>query len=133
MSAQPADQHVDDTSLDAEITALIGDLLEEHEGFERAALRALARSYLFLLAERERLTFDADRSCSRGFLREASFRKARGRRTKRDGAAMPYSLTVPASRFRPVRGAGPSLAIQVVLVDSVDRILHVYPRREAEW
>ncbi|PTM40932.1 hypothetical protein [Bosea sp. 124] len=69
MSAQPADQRQDDTSFDAEITALIEDLLEEHEGFERAAFRALARSYLALLAESERLVADADRSCSRGFLR----------------------------------------------------------------
>lgn len=69
MSAQPADQHVDDASLDAEITALMEDLLEEHEGFERAAFRALARSYLALLSESERIAVDADRSCSRGFLR----------------------------------------------------------------
>ena len=69
MSAQPADQQVDDTSLDAEITALIEDLVDEHEGFERAALRALARSYLLLLTESDRLKVDADRSCSRGFLR----------------------------------------------------------------
>lgn len=69
MSAQPADQGQVDSSIDAEITALIQDLLEEHEGFERAALRALARSYLVLLSESQRLNFDADRSCSRGFLR----------------------------------------------------------------
>lgn len=69
MSALPADQGQDDSSLDAEISALIEDLLEEHEGFERAAFRALARSYLALLAESERLAADADRSCSRGFLR----------------------------------------------------------------
>lgn len=69
MSAKPADQHVADDSLDAEITALIADLLEEHESFERSALRALARSYLLLLAENDRLMADADRSCSRGYLR----------------------------------------------------------------
>lgn len=69
MSAQPADQRENDSSLDAEVTALIEDLLEEHEGFERAAFRALARGYLMLLSESERLTADADRSCSRGFLR----------------------------------------------------------------
>ncbi len=69
MSAEPADQHVEDDSLDAEITALVSDLLEEHEGFERAAFRALAGSYLSLLAESDRLIADADRSCSRGFLR----------------------------------------------------------------
>ena len=69
MSAQPADQQVEDASIDAEITSLIADLIEEHEGFERAAFRALARSYLVLLSESERLTLDADRSCSRGFLR----------------------------------------------------------------
>jgi len=69
MSAQPADQQVDDASIDAEITSLIADLIEEHEGFERAAFRALARSYLVLLAESDRLALDADRSCSRGFLR----------------------------------------------------------------
>ncbi len=69
MSAQPADQQVEDASIDAEITSLVSDLIEEHEGFERAAFRALARSYLLLLAESERLATDADRSCSRGFLR----------------------------------------------------------------
>lgn len=69
MSAQPADQQAEDTSVDAEITSLIEDLIEEHEGFERAAFRALARSYLVLLSESERLALDADRSCSRGFLR----------------------------------------------------------------
>lgn len=69
MSAQPADQQVEDTSVDAEITSLIADLIEEHEGFERAAFRALARSYLVLLAESDRMAVDADRSCSRGFLR----------------------------------------------------------------
>lgn len=69
MSAQPADQQVEDTSIDAEVTSLIADLIEEHEGFERAAFRALARSYLILLAESGRMAIDADRSCSRGFLR----------------------------------------------------------------
>lgn len=69
MSAQPPDQQVDDASIDAEITSLIADLIEEHEGFERAAFRSLARSYLVLLSESERLATDADRSCSRGFLR----------------------------------------------------------------
>lgn len=69
MAPQPADQGLADRSIDAEITALIQDLLEEHEGFERSALRALARSYLVLLAESDRLNEDADRSCSRGFLR----------------------------------------------------------------
>lgn len=69
MSAQPADQQVDDASIDAEITSLIADLIEEHEGFERAAFRALARSYLMLLAESDQMALDADRSCSRGFLR----------------------------------------------------------------
>ena len=69
MSAQPADQQVEDSSVDSEITSLIADLLEEHEGFERAAFRALARSYLILLSESQRLAADADRSCSRGFLR----------------------------------------------------------------
>lgn len=69
MSAQPAEQQVEDSTLDAEIGSLIADLLDEHEGFERAAFRALARSYLMLLSESERLAADADRSCSRGFLR----------------------------------------------------------------
>lgn len=69
MSAQPAEQQVEDLTLDAEISSLIEDLLDEHEGFERAAFRALAQSYLMLLAESERLASDADRSCSRGFLR----------------------------------------------------------------
>lgn len=61
MSAQPADQQVEDTSLDAEISAEIEALLEEH-GTETAALRALMHDFLVLLA-------DADRSCSRGYLR----------------------------------------------------------------
>ncbi|WP_377838670.1 hypothetical protein [Bosea sp. UC22_33] len=69
MSPQPAEQQAEDTSIDAEITSLIEDLLEEHEGFERSAFRALARSYLMLLSESERMASDADRSCSRGFLR----------------------------------------------------------------
>lgn len=69
MSASLADQQVEDDSLDAEITALVEDLIEEHEGFERAALRALARSYLMLLSESDRLRTEADRSTSRGFLR----------------------------------------------------------------
>lgn len=69
MSAQPAEQQVEDSTLDAEISSLIADLVDEHEGFERAAFRALARSYLMLLSESERLAADADRSCSRGFLR----------------------------------------------------------------
>jgi hypothetical protein len=69
MAPSPADQGQADTSIDAEVTALIQDLLEEHEGFERAAFRALAHSYLVLLAESDRLNEDADRSCSRGFLR----------------------------------------------------------------
>ena len=68
-SPAPADQGQDDSSLDAEISALIEDLLEEHEGFERSALRALARSYLLLLSESERLAAEADKACSRGFLR----------------------------------------------------------------
>ncbi|WID98155.1 hypothetical protein QO058_07905 [Bosea vestrisii] len=61
MSAQPADQRVEDASLDAEITGMIAELIEEH-GSEQAALRALAHDFLVLLA-------DADRSVSRGFLR----------------------------------------------------------------
>lgn len=61
MSAQPADQHVEDTSLDAEVAGLIADLNEEH-GTEGAALRALAHDFIVLMN-------DADRSVSRGFLR----------------------------------------------------------------
>ena len=61
MSAQPADQHIEDTTLDAEVTALVADIMEEH-GSEAAALRALAHDFIVLLA-------DADRSVSRGFLR----------------------------------------------------------------
>lgn len=61
MSAQPADQHVEDTTLDAEVAGLIGDLMEEH-GSEAAALHALAHDFIVLLA-------DADRSVSRGYLR----------------------------------------------------------------
>ena len=61
MSAQPADQHVEDSSLDAEVSGIVSDLLEEH-GTEGAALRALAHDFLVLMA-------DADRSVSRGYLR----------------------------------------------------------------
>lgn len=61
MSALPADQRVEDASLDAELTGMIAELLEEH-GSEAAALRALAHDFLVLLA-------DANRSTSRGFLR----------------------------------------------------------------
>lgn len=53
MSAQPADQHIEDTTLDAEISGIVSVLMEKH-GTEAAALRALA---------------DADRSVSRGYLR----------------------------------------------------------------
>lgn len=61
MSAQPADQHVEDTSLDAEISGIVSILMEEH-GTEAAALRALAHDFIVLLA-------DADCSVSRGYLR----------------------------------------------------------------
>ncbi len=61
MSAQPANQPVEDTSFDAEVTGIVTDLLEEH-GSETAALRALAHDFIILLA-------DADRSVSRGYLR----------------------------------------------------------------
>lgn len=61
MSAKPANQPAEDTTLDAEVTAIVTDLLEEH-GSERAALRALAHDFIVLLA-------DADRSVSRGYLR----------------------------------------------------------------
>lgn len=61
MSPQPADQHVEDTSLDAEISGIVSMLMEEH-GTEAAALRALAHDFIVLLA-------DADRSASRGYLR----------------------------------------------------------------
>lgn len=61
MSALPADQRVEDASLDAEITGIVTELVEEH-GSESAALRALAHDFLVLLA-------DAHRSTSRGFLR----------------------------------------------------------------
>lgn len=61
MAAQPADQDTQDTTLDAEITAVVTDLMEEH-GSESAALRALAHDFLVLMA-------DADRSVSRGYLR----------------------------------------------------------------
>lgn len=69
MSAQPADQLVDDASPDAEVTGLIADLLDEH-GTESAALRALAHDFIVLLA-------DANRSVSRGFLRGAFLQGAR--------------------------------------------------------
>lgn len=61
MSAQPANEPAEDTSIDAEVTGIVTDLLEEH-GSETAALRALAHDFIILLA-------DADRSVSRGYLR----------------------------------------------------------------
>lgn len=61
MSAQPANEPAEDTTLDAEVTGIVTDLLEEH-GSEAAALRALAHDFIILLA-------DADRSVSRGYLR----------------------------------------------------------------
>lgn len=61
MSVQPANQPAEDTTLDAEVTGIVTDLLEEH-GSESAALRALAHDFIVLLA-------DADRSVSRGYLR----------------------------------------------------------------
>ncbi len=61
MSAQPANEPREDTTLDAEVTGIVTDLLEEH-GTETAALRALAHDFVILLA-------DADRSVSRGYLR----------------------------------------------------------------
>jgi hypothetical protein len=61
MSAEPAEEPAVDTSLDAEVTGIVADLLEEH-GTELAALRALAHDFVVLMA-------DADRSVSRGFLR----------------------------------------------------------------
>ena len=61
MSAQPADQQVEDTSRVAEVMGLVADLMEEH-GSETAALRALAHDFIVLLE-------DANRSASRGFLR----------------------------------------------------------------
>ena len=62
MSALPAEQHVEDTSLAAEVAAFVEDLREEFGGDDSAALRALAHDHIVLLA-------DADRSVSRGFLR----------------------------------------------------------------
>lgn len=61
MSAQPAQQPAEDSTLDAEVTGMMADLLDEH-GSEAAALRALAHDFIVLLA-------DADRSVSRGYLR----------------------------------------------------------------
>lgn len=61
MSVQPANEPAEDTSLDAEVTSIVTDLLEEH-GSETAARRALAHDFIILLA-------DADRSVSRGYLR----------------------------------------------------------------
>ncbi|MBD3847126.1 hypothetical protein IED13_15560 [Bosea sp. SSUT16] len=74
MSAQPADQRVEDSSVDAEVSGLIADLMEEH-GSEAAALRALAHDFIVLLA-------DADRSVSRGFLRGVFSQGARPAREK---------------------------------------------------
>lgn len=61
MPTEPAEQQVEDTSIDAEITGIVSMLMEEN-GSERAALRALAHDFIVLLA-------DADRSVSRGYLR----------------------------------------------------------------
>ena len=69
MSAQSAEQPIEDTSIDTEVTALIEDLPEEHNGFERAARRALVRSYLHAPAEIQQVARDADRSTSLGYLR----------------------------------------------------------------
>ncbi|MEN5084241.1 hypothetical protein ABE438_17310 [Bosea sp. TWI1241] len=74
MAAQPIEQPEDDTCMDAEITGLVGDLLDEY-GSEAAALRALAQSFIVLLA-------DADRSVSRGFVRGVF---SQGARPERDG------------------------------------------------
>lgn len=60
-SPAPSDQPEADTTIDAEVTGIVTDLLEEH-GSEMAALRALAHDFIMLLA-------DADSSVSRGFLR----------------------------------------------------------------
>ena len=60
-SAAPSEQPEADTTIDAEVTGMIADLLEEH-GSETAALRALAHDFIVLMA-------DADRSVSRGYLR----------------------------------------------------------------
>lgn len=59
MTAQPATTPPN-TTLDAEATGIVADLLEEH-GSGAAALRALAHDFVVLLA-------DADRSVSRGYL-----------------------------------------------------------------
>lgn len=61
MPTEPAEQQVEDTSVDAEITGIVSMLMEEN-GSEMAALRALAHDFIVLLA-------DADRSVSRGYLR----------------------------------------------------------------
>lgn len=61
MSPQPADQYVEDTSLDAEISGIVSMLMGE-QGTEAATLRALTHDFIVLLA-------DADRSISRGYLR----------------------------------------------------------------
>ncbi|KRE15685.1 hypothetical protein ASE63_15630 [Bosea sp. Root381] len=50
MATQPANQQVEDTTLEAEIHAGIEDLLEEHST-ETAALRALMHEFLVLLAK----------------------------------------------------------------------------------
>jgi hypothetical protein len=60
-SAAPIEQPEADTTLDAEVTGIVADLVEEH-GSEMAALRALAHDFIVLMA-------DADRSVSRGYLR----------------------------------------------------------------
>lgn len=53
MSAQPANEPREDTTLDAEVTGIVTDLLEEH-GTETAALRALAHDFVILLADADR-------------------------------------------------------------------------------
>lgn len=102
MSALPADQHVEDTTLDTEISGIVSTLLEEH-GSERAALRALAHDFIVLLADAE---------VSRGYLRGLFSQGARpvresvsyGTARRRDAVAgFPVGYRAPALPVVPTR------------------------------
>lgn len=59
MPAPLANHHQQDSTLDAEVSAVIEDLMECHDGFEGGALRTLARNYLALRHAYDALAADA--------------------------------------------------------------------------
>lgn len=60
MSAPPANEPAEDTTVGAEVTGTVADSMEEH-GRETEAPRAIEHDFSFLLA-------DADQSVSQGYL-----------------------------------------------------------------